>query len=120
MDFGTSLVAISGVLFGIGGPLVLVGMILWYKARRTKMIHETALKMADKGLPVPPELFTEPEDEAMDLRRGLVLVGLGLALSAFMYEIGKPWSIGLIPLFMGIGFLVVWKMESGKPAKKRD
>lgn len=119
MDFGTSLVAISGVLFGVGGPLVLVGMILWYKAKRTRMIHETALKMAERGQPVPPELFAGADDAAMDLRRGMVLVGLGLALSAFMFEIGKPWSIGLIPLFMGLGFLVVWKMESGKAGKNR-
>ncbi len=119
MDFGTSIVAISAVLFGVAGPIVLVGMILWYKSRRTRMANETALKLAEAGQPIPPELFAGSEDSASDLRRGVVLIGLGLALGAFMYQIDKPWSVGLIPLFMGLGYLVVWKMESGKGTKNR-
>ena len=27
-----------------------------------------------------------------------------------------PWGFGLIPLFMGIGYLVVWKLEGGGKA----
>ncbi len=119
MDFGTTVVSIAAVLFGVAGPIILVGIILWYKARRTRMVHQTALQLAEKGHPVPPELFAGVDDATADLRRGVVLVGLGLALAAFMYQIEKPWSVGLIPLFMGVGYLVVWKLESGKPKNDR-
>jgi hypothetical protein len=41
-------------------------------------------------------------------------VALGLGLTLFMYQLDAPWSLGLIPLFMGAGYLVVWKLDSGK------
>ena len=114
MDFGTTMVAGMAISLGIGAPIALVGLILWYKSRKTRMIHETALRLAEKGQPVPPELFLGAEEPFSDLRRGVVLVALGLGLALFMYQMDKPWSLGLIPLFMGAGYLVVWKLDAGK------
>jgi hypothetical protein len=114
MDVHNSVVAIVAIVLGIGSPVILVGLILWYKARRARMAHDTAITLAEKGQPIPPELFMTREEPYSDLRRGLVLVGLGLALCIFMLQLDKPWSIGLIPLFMGVGYLIVWKMEGSK------
>lgn len=114
MDFGTTMVAGMAIILGVGAPIALVGLILWYKSRKTRMIHETALRLAEKGQPVPPELFLGAEEPFSDLRRGVVLVALGLGLALFMYQMDKPWSLGLIPLFMGAGYLVVWKLDAGK------
>ncbi len=114
MDFGTTMIAGLAIVLGIGAPLAAIGLVLWYKSRRTRLIHETALKLAEKGQPVPPEMFVGADEPFSDLRRGVVLVGLGLGLGLFMFQLGKPWAVGLIPLFMGLGYLVVWKLESGK------
>ena len=114
MDFGITMVVGMAIILGIGAPIALVGLILWYKSRKTRMIHETALRLAEKGQPVPPELFLGAEEPFSDLRRGVVLVALGLGLALFMYQMDKPWSLGLIPLFMGAGYLVVWKLDAGK------
>ena len=114
MDFGTSVVATLAIVLGVGTPIVLVGIILWYKSRKTRQIHETAMRLAEKGQPVPPELFLGADEPFSDLRRGVVLLSLGLGLALFMYQVDKPWSIGLIPAFMGIGYLVVWKLEAGR------
>ena len=114
MDFGTTMIAGLAIVLGIGAPLAAIGLVLWYKSRRTRLIHETALKLAEKGQPVPPEMFVGADEPFSDLRRGVVLVGLALGLGLFMFQLGKPWAVGLIPLFMGLGYLVVWKLESGK------
>lgn len=114
MEFGHSLIAVLAIVLGIGSPLILVALILWYKSRKTRLAHETALRLAEKGQPIPPQLFMVTDEPFSDLRRGVVLVGLGLGLSLFLFEIDKPWSLGLIPLFMGVGYLVVWKLEGGR------
>ena len=119
MDFGTTMVAGMSVILGIGAPIALVGLILWYKSHKTRMIHQTALLLAEKGQPVPPELFLGAQEPFSDLRRGVVLVALGLGLALFMYQMDKPWSLGLIPLFMGAGYLVVWKLDAGKSSERK-
>jgi hypothetical protein len=47
-----------------------------------------------------------------------VLLALGVALSAFFWEQGQPWSIGLIPGLMGVALLVAWKIDSGAAARR--
>lgn len=119
MDFGTTMVAGIAIILCVGAPLALVGLFLWFKSRKTRLIHETALRLAEKGQPVPPELFLGAEEPFSDLRRGVVLVSLGLGIALFMYQMDKPWSLGLIPLFMGAGYLVVWKLEDGKTRDRK-
>jgi hypothetical protein len=119
MDFGTAMVAGMAIVLGISAPILVVGLILWHNSRKTRMIHETALRLAEKGQPVPPELFMGEKAQFSDLRRGAVLVALGLGLALFMYQMDKPWSLGLIPFFMGMGYLVVWKLEAGKDIDQR-
>jgi hypothetical protein len=112
------LIPIVGMLVSFGLPVLLVAIILYYKHRRQRMAHETIMKLAEKGLPVPPELL-EPPGPRMPysgLRGGLVLVGLGIALGIFLQEIGGPWSIGLIPGLMGVALLIAWKIETREKA----
>ena len=118
MDFGHTIIAGMAIFLGIGAPVALVGLILWYKTRKTRMIHETALRLVENGQPVPPELFMDADEPFSDLRRGVVLVALGLGLARFMYQLDAPWSLGLIPLFMGAGYLVVWRLDSGKTSSR--
>ena len=42
----------------------------------------------------------------------VVLVGLGIGLSICLAQIEVSWGFGLIPLFMGIGYLMVWQLET--------
>lgn len=108
----TILIPLAGMLVGTLFPVAIVWLILRYRTRRNQLIYDTALKLAEKGQPVPPELFANLNAPGSDLRRGVVLAMFGLALSITLYEVGAPWTFGLIPLFMGIGFLLVRKIES--------
>jgi hypothetical protein len=109
------LIPIVGMLVSFGLPVLLVSIILYYKHRKQRMTHDTIVRLAEKGLPVPPELLEPPAPKAPSsagLRGGLVLVALGVALSIFLWQIGGPWSIGLIPGLMGLALLVAWKIET--------
>lgn len=114
MDFGTTILGAMGIILGVLMPVLVVGLILWYKAHRTKLLHETALKLAEKGQPVPAELFADQSSTSGSLRQGVVLLMLGIGICLALYLCGiKFWAIGIIPLFMGLGYLMVWKLESG-------
>ena len=119
MDNGHTIVAVLAITLGLGAPIALIGLLLWYKSRKTRLIHETALRLAEKGQPVPPELFMGKDEPFSDLRRGVVLIGLGIGLSLFMYQVNAPWSVGLIPFFMGAGYLIVWKLDVEKNGDRK-
>ena len=113
-----AVIAITGMLVSLGLPVLLVAIILYYKHRKLRMTHETIARLAEKGLPVPPELLDPPRRGYSGLRGGLVLVALGVGLAIFFLEIGAPWSIGLIPGLMGVALLIGWSIErasTGKP-----
>lgn len=110
MSVPEAVIAIATIAMSFGLPLALVAIILYYKHRRLRMTHETIARLAEKGLPVPPELLRPVRSNA-GLRGGLVLIALGVALAAFFGQIRGPWSIGLIPGLIGLALIVAWAIE---------
>jgi hypothetical protein len=46
-----------------------------------------------------------------DLQRAFVLIGVGLGLIIFFLAMhNNVWGVGFIPLFMGVGYLLAWKL----------
>jgi hypothetical protein len=111
MQTTEAVIAIIGMLVTFGLPLILVAIILYYKHRRLRMMHETIARLAEKGLPVPAQLLDPPRRVHSGLRGGMVLVALGLGLGVFMYETHGSWSIWLIPGLMGIALIIAWAIE---------
>ena len=105
--------ALIGMLVIFGLPLGLVGIILYYKHRRTRILHETVARLAERGMPVPPELLV-PARRRTGLQAGLVLLAMGIGMAVFFVEVGLPWSIGLIPGLMGAALLLAWKIETSR------
>jgi len=115
MEISVALVAIMGMLVSFGLPLALVALILKHKQRKLRMAHETISRLAEKGLPVPPELLEPRRRSSGAMRGGLVLIALGIALAIVLREVGAPWSIGLIPGLMGGALMLSWYLE--RPAQ---
>ena len=47
-----------------------------------------------------------------DLRKGVFTAGVGLALSLYsLFDDGSPNGLGLVLIFVGAGFLVLWWFE---------
>lgn len=111
MNTSEAVIAIVGMLVTFGLPLVLVAVILYYKHRRMRLMHETIARLVEKGLPVPPQLLEPPRRGHSSLRGGMLLVALGIGLSIFMYEMRGSWAIGLIPGLMGLALIIVWAIE---------
>lgn len=70
---------------------------------------ELARRFIEQGLTPPAELF--PSAAQSDLRRGVVLVAAGLGILAASGSGGHFGAIGLIPGFIGLGYLVSYTLS---------
>ena len=104
MDFGTTILGAIGTILGLVMPVTVVGIILWYKARKNQLMHATALKLAEQGQPIPPEFFAKQYASRSNLRYGVVLVllDMGICLALYLREL-RFWAFGIIPMFIGLG-----------------
>ena len=125
-------VAILGVMIPIVASVMGVGigmlsLFLDYRKKRDMfaMHHKERLAAIDKGMevpPLPPEFFQDPRRRARlpsdYLRRGLVLLLLGLAITIALYDtMHHDYLWGLIPCAMGIANLIYYLIETRKPAQ---
>ena len=130
---------IIGLIFLVVGsvfltPVVLVVGIVWYKLRKTRLQNEAMLALAERGV-VPPAQAADalasgapPANVApqlhqqavakqkgvawSDLRKGIILTMIGLATSFYsMTGEGAPNWLGLVLIFVGLGYLALWWLE---------
>jgi hypothetical protein len=95
--------------------LASIGLVLWFRARSERARHAMLQFLVEKGHPVPPDLFATKARPASDLRRGITLVGLGvgLGLALLIAREAEASGFALIPTLMGVGYLVVWRINGG-------
>jgi hypothetical protein len=117
---GIAVAIVSVVLTALfGTPVLIVAAIMLFSYLKSRSLHRTVREMVAKGQPVPPELFMTPGTRVKtrsDLRRGVILVILGVGLMVFFGALGNwessgPWVIGLIPFFIGAAYLVLGRLE---------
>lgn len=104
-----------------GAPVAIVVMIGIFSIIATRMRQRTIRMMVEKGQPVPAELLapaTRGIRRRSDVRRGVVWTMVGLGLMIWLAAVndweGGAWSFGLIPFLIGLGYLIVWKLENKK------
>ncbi len=114
------IVAVS--MFAIfGAPVMIVALIMYFGFSKNRAMHRTIRMLAEKGQPIPPALLAQPTPalrQRSDMRRGVVLCMVGLGIMIFFAAVndweGGSWAIGVIPFVIGLGYLLVWKLEAGK------
>lgn len=122
-DIPAMVIPIVGIVFLtiFGAPVLIVGLILYFSFSRQRALHKTVRMMVEKGQPVPEALLAPPppaQRQRSDLRRGVILTMIGVGLMVFLagandWE-GGSWTLGLIPFLIGVGYLLVWKLDSKK------
>jgi hypothetical protein len=130
---------VIGLIFLVVGsifltPVVLLVGIIWYKLRKTRLQNEAMLALAERGV-VPPAQAADalasgaaPSTVApqvyqqavalrkrvvwSDLRKGVILSMVGLAFLFYgVTSNGESSWVGLILLFVGIGYVALWWLE---------
>jgi hypothetical protein len=112
-------IPIVGIIFTtlFGAPVMVVAAIMFFSYLKSRSLHRTVRTMVEKGQEVPAALFAPPPAirARSDLRRGVVLLMVGLGLMIFFGAVndweGGSWSLGVIPFVIGLGYLLVWKLE---------
>src|SRR5947199_9940465 len=113
-------VAAIAILAVFGFPVAIVAVIMFSSWAKARSLHRTVRMMVEKGQPVPPELLSSPAAAPVtvrpwyDLRRGIVLVSVGVGVVMFFgisagWDNGV-WALGLIPGLIGLGYLLAWRL----------
>ena len=131
MDFGTTLKHLAPFAIPILAlliPIVAIIMTGLVRIKRNRLLHETVRLMTEKGAPIPPELIDAVANDSKQqaktwsptsqLRSGVINIAIGLGLIFLFREMdGGPtwlWAVGMIPFMIGVGFLLIWWIESRK------
>jgi hypothetical protein len=119
-EFVIPIVAIT-MLTIFGAPVLIVAFIMYFGFSKSRMQHRTIRMLAEKGQPIPADLLAPPAPairQRSDMRRGIVLVMMGVGLmvcfGAWNDWEGGAWALGVIPFVIGLGYLLVWKLEGDK------
>jgi hypothetical protein len=135
---------VFGVVFAMFlVPLLIIILVIWYKMRRARMLNETMLKLAEKGVAPSPEAMEtlagnpsrpatafaaaplyqqarllQHRAAASDLRKGVIMIAVGLAFVFYsmINDASANW-IGLVLLFLGVGYCVLWVLEDRSAAQ---
>src|SRR6516164_310820 len=122
-DIPAEIIPLVGIVFLsiFGAPVLIVILIGLFALLVSRSRQRTIRMLVEKGQPVPTELLapaTRAVRQRSDVRRGVVwsMVGVGLIvwLGAVNDWEGGAWSFGLIPFLIGLGYLIIWKLENKK------
>ena len=136
---------IAGLVFAVTflvflTPILIIALVIWYKMRKQRMLNETMIRLAEKGVVPPAEafgavsggraaagpattpLYVQAKEERRkavwsDLRKGFIVGAVGLGFTFYsMLDDGSPNFVGLILLFVGLAYIVLWYFEDRQVA----
>ena len=113
---GGLLIAGLAVVLIFGTPILLVAAVLYANYRKRRLMHNTIDQYVSSGRDIPPEVLQSLHQQVTpgnNLNRGLVMTGVGLGVIACFLVMGarEAAALGLIPLFIGLAQLLIWKLE---------
>lgn len=119
------MIPIVAIVMGIG--IGMLSLFLDYRKKRDMFAlhHKERLAAIDKGMevpPLPPEFFQDGRRRVRVLsdylRRGLILVLVGVALTVALYGAApRNYLWGLLPIAVGLANLLFYWVESRKPPR---
>jgi hypothetical protein len=122
-DIPSEVIPLVGIVFLsiFGAPVLIVILIGFFALLVSRSRQRTIRMLVEKGQPVPAELLapaTRAGRQRSDVRRGVVWTMIGVGLIVWLGAVndweGGAWSFGLIPFLIGLGYLIIWKLENKK------
>jgi len=96
----------------------------YFRHRTKQAVQQTVRTAIEQGQQLTPEILEKlgqsPQPENLDLRRGVISIGVGLGIAVFgllvdEQEIVRPLlGIASLPLLIGIAYLGLWKLDQPK------
>jgi Domain of unknown function (DUF6249) len=123
MDFGTTLkvvmVPVVAILAGLSFPALVVYLVLHFRHRRQELLHATVQRMAEQGLPIPPELLDPPQRPPQHSPQFNAITTLGVAVGLVvmfrMLDLQPLMGIGVLVGCIGIAQLIALRLEPRSP-----
>jgi hypothetical protein len=110
---GIDVIGIVAIVATFSTPIVIIAIFFYFRHRRNQILHETVRMMVEKGVPIPPELFSKSSEGTNaakhprnDFRSGLILTGVGIGVIMLAGKAG--WII----LLVGVAFLIASLAEN--------
>ena len=112
MDLGV-LVPILGIVFTFGMPVMIIGLVLYFKHKNQRLFQESLQELVKSGQELSPELlsslpgYREAESRPRnDVRTGIITAGVGLGLVVFgLAQETDLIGPGLLVATVGVTFL---------------
>jgi hypothetical protein len=128
------LIPLAGIVGVFGMPALVVFLALYFNYRRRQETLATVREYLNKGLPVPPQLLEgsggrdfkfsgSVRGACSDLSKGirLTFVGVGVTLALLVHDPhSTTWGWGLIPLVMGLGYLISGLVQRSDPSTSEE
>lgn len=118
---GGLLIPILGILAGIVLPIAIVAIVMQSQQRQRTALFDTVKHLADRGLPVPPELLDPPrrQDHGSPRFRAITLVGvgIGLALMFWLLNLALLMGVGALLVCIGIAQLIALRLDRADAGK---
>ena len=99
---------------------VVIVMILLSNAKNieSKRRYDLYLKSLEMGQTIPDHFFDEPKKaiNVSNLKKGILwlVVGIAVTISFMIIDEPKALFLGIVPTFVGIGYLLVQKLDKPK------
>lgn len=103
--------------------LMIIGISQYYGHKKARMQTELYMEYLKQGKEVPDKLIVRQKDGSSNLKRGVILISVGVGVCIFLFADAPgstDWTLGIIPLLIGVGYLVVYKLSKGSEAKAND
>lgn len=103
-------------------PFVFIVVVLFIQARarnrESQRRYDIYMKSIEMGQSVPEHFFDEPKktNAPSNLKKGILwlVIGLGIVISFLLMNERDGLIVGIIPGFVGIGYLLVHKLDKPK------
>lgn len=117
VSFIEALIPLTAIVVVFGTPIMIVAAVMYFSYRKKRLMHDTINQYVSSGKDIPPEVLKGLQKEVTptnNLHKGLVMTGIGLGMITCFGIMGgvEPAALGLIPLFIGLAQLLIWKLEN--------
>jgi Domain of unknown function (DUF6249) len=113
------IVKLAGLLIPIVAiitPIIIVGVVLYFKHVQRRTLYETVKHFADRGMPVPRELLDPPPAQGAPAFgsarfRAITLIGAGAGLALMFWGLDLRFLMGIGGLLGCIGLAQLFALK---------